>query len=99
VQKASKPINVRFAKGDPHKTKEVALGVTVECEKLEFWESFTLYKMNEVNLILGDTFFEAHTLDVKRKLLWLVVCHDGKEVTLKLRRNPMCMSGKLNLVF
>jgi hypothetical protein len=36
VQKASKSINVHFAKGEPHKTQEVALDVTLECEKLDF---------------------------------------------------------------
>jgi predicted aspartyl protease len=36
VQKASKPINMRFAKGKLHKIKKVVLDVTLECEKLEF---------------------------------------------------------------
>lgn len=59
LQKASKPINVHFAKGKPHKTEEVALQVTLKCGTLEFVENFTLCEMDEVDLILGDTFFEA----------------------------------------
>ena len=65
VQKASKPINVCFAKDEPHKTKEVALDVTLECKKLEIKETFTFCKMNEIDLILSDTFFEAHIVDVR----------------------------------
>jgi hypothetical protein len=98
MQKANKPINVIFAKGELHKTKEVALDVNLEYEKLEFRDNFTLCKMDEIDLIIGDTFFEAYIVDVRRKLTWLVVCYDGKEVTLKLSRSPMATRGKLNLV-
>jgi hypothetical protein len=55
----------------------VALDVTLECEKLEFQECFTLCKINEVDFILGNTFFEAHIVDVRRKRAQLVVCCDG----------------------
>jgi hypothetical protein len=41
--------------------------VTLEYEKLEFKEGFTLCEMDEVDLILGDTFFVAHIVDVRRK--------------------------------
>ena len=98
AQKASKPINVRFAKGEPHQTKEVALDVTMTSGMVEFVESFTLCEMDEVDLILGDTFFEAHSVDVRRKPTRLVVCRDGREVVLQLSRNPMVAGGKLNLV-
>ena len=54
--------------------------------------------MDEANLILGDTFFETHTVDVRRKLVRLVVCRNCKEMTLKLTRIPMGGGGKLNLV-
>ena len=96
--RAGKPINVRFAKGEPHETKEVALHVNLKSGALEFVESFTLCEMDEVDLILGNTFFEAHTVDVRRKPVRLVVCRDGKEVTLQLTRTPMAGGGKLNLV-
>jgi hypothetical protein len=71
--RAGKPINVRFAKGEPHETKEVALNVNLKCGTLEFKENFTLCEMDEVDLILGDTFFETHTVDVRRKPVRLVV--------------------------
>ena len=98
TRRAGKPINVRFAKGEPHETKEVALHVNLKSGALEFVESFTLCEMDEVDLILGDTFFEAHTVDVRRKPMHLVVCCDGKEVTLQLTRTPMAGGSKLNLV-
>ena len=42
TKEVSKPINVRFAKGEPHKAKEVALDVTLRNETWEFMENFTL---------------------------------------------------------
>jgi hypothetical protein len=36
VQKASKSMNVLFLKDKPYNTKDVALDVTLECEKLDF---------------------------------------------------------------
>ena len=96
--RVGKFINVWFAKGEPHETKKVVLHVNLKIGALEFVESFTLCEMDEVDLILEDTFFEVHTVDVKCKLLHLVVCRDGKEVTLQLTRIPMVGGGKLNLV-
>jgi hypothetical protein len=94
--RVGKPINVRFAKGEPHETKEVVLNVNLKCTTLEFKENFTLCKMDEVDLILGDTFFETHTVDVRRKPVRLIVCRNGKEMTLT--RTLMVEGGKLNLV-
>ena len=37
-------------------------------------------------------------MDVRHKLMHLVVCRDGKEGTLQLTRTPMARGGKLNLV-
>ena len=76
----------------------MALHVNVKSGALEFVESFTLCEMDEVDLILRDTFFEAHIVDVRRKPVHLVVCHDSKEVTLQLIRTPMARGCKLNLV-
>jgi hypothetical protein len=59
VQNARKFVNVHLPKGKPHKTKEMALDVTLEYENLEFRENFTLYEMDEIDFILGDTFFEV----------------------------------------
>ena len=96
--RASKFIYMRFAKGEPHEIKEVALHVNLKIEALEFVESFTLCEMDEVDLILGNTFFEVHIVDVRDKLMCLVVCRDGREVSLQLTRTPMVGGGKLNLV-
>ena len=98
MQRTGKPINVRFTKSELHETKEVALHVNLKSGALEFVESFILCEMDEVDLILGDTFFEAHTVDVRLKMVRLVVCRDGKEVTLQLIRIPMPGRCKLNLV-
>jgi hypothetical protein len=65
VQKASKPINKCFAKGEPHKTKEVALDVTLKCKMLESRESYTFCEMDEVDLILDDILFVVHSVDVR----------------------------------
>ena len=54
--------------------------------------------MDEVDLILEDTFFETHTVDVRRKPVRLVVCRNGKKVIFKLTRTPMAGGGKLNSV-
>jgi hypothetical protein len=37
-------------------------------------------------------------VDVRRKLMWLLECSDGKEVISKLMRTPMAGESKLNLV-
>ena len=98
THRAGKPINVRFAKGKLHETKEMALNVTLKCGTSKFAESFTLCEMDKVNLILGDTFFKIHIADVRRKPVWLVVYPDGKEVSLRLTMTSMAEGGKLNLV-
>ena len=50
---------------------------------LEFKENFTLCNIDEINLILDDTFFEAHTMDVWQKSAWQMLCQDGKKMLLK----------------
>ena len=49
------------------------------------------------NLILEETFFETHMIDVKCKLVYLG-CHDGKKMKLKMTMTPMVGRAKLNLV-
>jgi hypothetical protein len=63
-----KPINVHFAKDKLYKMKEIALDVISKCEMLEFRDSFIFSKMDEVDLILDDIFFEAHIVDGRWKL-------------------------------
>ena len=52
MRRAGKPINVRFVKGELHKTKEMAFNMHLKCGTFEFKENFTFYKMDEVELIL-----------------------------------------------
>jgi hypothetical protein len=61
----------------------VAIHVTLKCRMLEFKENFILCNIDEINLILDDTFFEAHTMDVWQKSARLMLCWDGKEMLLK----------------
>lgn len=44
------------------------------------------------------TFLESHTVDVRHKLVGLLVCGDGNEVGLKLRMFPMEQKIKFNLL-
>ena len=90
----SKSINMRFAKDELHERGGIPHNL-----ELEFVESFTLYKISEVDLILGDTFFYADMMDVKQKLVHLVLCYDGKAMNLKLTKIPMAKEGKVNLAF
>jgi hypothetical protein len=47
-----------------------------------------LCEIDEVHPILDETFFETHMVDVSRSACSeVVMCHDGKELSLKLRKN------------
>jgi hypothetical protein len=92
THKVGKPTNVRFGKGKPHGTNEVALNVNLKCRTLRFVEGFTFSETNEVDLVLEDTFIETHTMDVKH-MIRLVVCHDSKNLTLKLKMTPITERG------
>ena len=59
LQRASKPIKVWFVKDKLYEMKEVTLHVTLESRTLAFVESFILCEMDEVDLILVDTFFKT----------------------------------------
>lgn len=83
TRKVGKPIIMRFVKGRPYETKDLALNVNLNCTTFEFKESFTHCEVNMVDLILEDVFFEIDTVDVRHKSVRLVVCRDGKNDTLK----------------
>jgi hypothetical protein len=51
--------------------------------------------MDKMDLILEDIYFETHTVDVRRKPVRLVVCLDGKNVTLKFIMILMAGGSKL----
>jgi hypothetical protein len=98
VQKANKPTKVLLVKGEPQKNKKIRWILTLNCKILKFWETYIFSNIDEVDLILGDTFLEANTIDKTGKIAQLVVCRIGKEVITKLNRKPKAMDGKLNLV-
>ena len=72
--------------------------MTLKSEALEFVENFTLCEMDEVDLILMETFSKTRTMDVREKPMHLIVCSDSKGMTLKPTKTPMARGGKLNLV-
>lgn len=76
TRRVDESINMRFAKGEEHETKELALYVTLRCGTWEYVERFRLCKMDKVDLILEDTFFETYTVYARLKVVYLVVCHD-----------------------
>ena len=93
-----KSINVRFAKGELHESKDVTLNVNFKCGMFEFEKNFTFCKMDEVEFNLEDTFFKTHTMDVRRKPIRLVLYCSGKEMIFWLTRIHMAGGCKLNLV-
>jgi hypothetical protein len=47
---------------------------------------------------MSNTFFGTHMVDVSASLVCLVMCHDGKNVSLKLIITPMAGGCTLDLV-
>jgi hypothetical protein len=89
MTKASKPINVRFAKGKLHQTSHIATDVEVKCGKFSFVEDFTLCDMDEVDFILGNTFLDTYGVDIRRRPKVKVIANvDGKELELDIIKTP-----------
>lgn len=65
---------------------------------LEFVQSLPIWKINQVDFILGDILKSIYMINLRRKLMHLMMCRDGKEVNLKLIMTPMVGDGKSNLV-
>ena len=80
---------MQFVKCKSHKTKEVALHIALKSEPLEFVQSFTLCAMDMMDFNLVNTFFETYITDVRHKPMYLVVCLDSMEMTLRLTKIPM----------
>ena len=97
-KKVNKPINVRFGKGKMYEMKKMALDVTLESGTVKFEENFILCEMDDVDLIFGNTFIEAHVVDVRRKPTWLIMRRDSKELALKLTYSPSITGSNINLV-
>ena len=96
--KASKPIEVRFAKGKPHQTCLVAMGVEVKCQNFTFVENFTVCEMDGIDLILGNTFFDTYGVDIRRRPLRVVANPEGKEIELEFTKAPNMLGSRINLV-
>ena len=88
LSKASKPIQVRFARGKPHQTCLVATGVEVKCQNFTFVENFTVCEMDGIDLILGNTFLDTYGVDIRRRPLSVVANPEGKEIELEFTKAP-----------
>lgn len=58
TRRADKSINMWFAKGELHGTKDVAFHMTLKRRTKEFVESYILHEIDMVDLILGGIFFK-----------------------------------------
>lgn len=66
---------------------------------IKFLGDFTLCKIDEVHLILEETFIKFHMVDVKCKPVWLWCAMMAKQkLNLKLTKTPLVRGAKLNLV-
>ena len=66
-------IEVRFAKGEPQVAGRVVENVPIECGTWKGEESFTIYEMDDIDVVLGLTFLEAYNGVFKGKKQELVV--------------------------
>jgi hypothetical protein len=64
--KVSKPIRVQLAQGVATPTSEVGLGAILECGKAKFMENFTVFALDGIEAILGNTFLNTYHIDVLR---------------------------------
>ena len=54
------PIKVRFAKGEPQVAGRVVENVPIKCGTWKWEESFTICKIDDIDVVLGLTFLEAY---------------------------------------
>lgn len=66
--------------------------------KIVVFEKYYYCEIDEVDVILENTFFKICTVNVRRKPVRFAVCRDGKEVNLKLTMILMAGGRNLNLV-
>ena len=92
------PIEVRFAKGEPQVAGRVVGNVPIECGTWKGEESFTIYEMDDIDVVLGLTFLEAYNGVFKGKKRKLVVQNDGKEFVLPLAKSSGAFGGCLNFI-
>ena len=60
-------------------------------------ESFTICKMDNIDVVLGLTFLEAYNREFKHKKRKLIVQSNGKEFVLPLTKSSGAFGGRLTL--
>ena len=98
TRRVDKSINMRFAKGELHETKDVALHMTLKRRTLEFVESFILMRSTWWTSFWGALIFKTYTVHVRRKPVRLVMCHNRTNMNLKLTIIPIAGGDKLKFV-
>jgi hypothetical protein len=61
-------------------------------------ENFTVCEMDEIDLILGSTFFDTYGVDIRRRTLRVVANPEGKEIELEFTKAPNMLGSRTNLV-
>ncbi len=62
----AKPIKVHLAQKVLTLADDVVLGAILECDKVKFVENFTIYTLDSIEAILGNTFLDIYHADVLR---------------------------------
>ena len=92
------PIKVRFAKDEPQVAGQVVRNVPIEYGTWKGEESFTIYKINDIDVVLALTFLEAYNGVFKGKKRELVMQGDGKEFVLPLTKSNGAFEGCFNFI-
>jgi len=66
MAKASKPINMRFAKDMPHQTSYIVTDEEVKYREFSFVEDFIVHDMDGLDFILGNTFLNTYEVDMQQ---------------------------------
>ena len=98
LMRVDNPIEVRFAKGKPQVAGQVVGNVPIEYETWKGEESFTNYKMDDINVVLGLTFLRTYNEVFKGKKWKLVVQSDDKEFVLPLTKSSGAFGGCFNFI-
>ena len=85
--KVDNSIEVRLAKGEPQVAGRVVENVSIECGTWKGEENFTIYMMDDINVVLGLTFLGAYNIVFKGKKRELVIQSDSKEFVLPLTKS------------
>ena len=72
--------------------------MSIECGTWKEDGRFTIYEMNDIDVVLGLTFLEAYNKVFKGKKQKLVVQSDGKVFVLPLIKSSETFGGRLNFI-